>query len=70
MDENLLLCNQRIELCLKKHILMILKKKLNKNLPRISLTVPSNVLANDRGRIIRAILNISSSETFPSCLTK
>jgi hypothetical protein len=49
---------------------MILKKKLNKNLPRISLTVPSNVLANDRGRIIRAILNISSSETFPSCLTK
>jgi hypothetical protein len=39
-------------------------------LPRISFTVPSNVFANDRGRMIRAILNISSSETFPSCLTK
>jgi hypothetical protein len=39
-------------------------------LPRISFTVPSNVLANDRGRMTRAILNISSSETLPSCLTK
>ena len=34
------------------------------------MTVPSNVLAKERGRIIRAILTISSSETLPSCLTE
>lgn len=38
--------------------------------PRISLHVPCNSLAIDRGRIVRAIARISSNVIFPLCLTR
>jgi hypothetical protein len=36
--------------------------------PRISFTVPARVLASERGRMIRAMLRISSKGMFPVCL--
>ena len=36
--------------------------------PRISFTVPAKVLASERGRMIRAMLKISSRGMFPVCL--
>lgn len=53
-----------------KDICFVFQNGYDEILPRISFTVPSKVLANERGRIIRAILKISSSETLPSCLTR
>jgi hypothetical protein len=64
---------QPTELCTPKHTIGPKPVKAHDQhtyfaVPRISLTVPASVRAIDLGRIVRAMLMMSSSVRFPLCL--